>query len=108
MGFLDKFLGKKKIETLPAVQKKDVPVSIAVVVKGEKHFTIYQDGLGYYKAKHKSGKWLWDAFDDFQLLNSFEDAYESKSLEDIEEGCMHYIKSQQLTQVGTIEFIPSK
>ena len=110
MGFLDKILGKKDVANTTALAKvkTDEPISIAVVLKGEKHFTIYQDGNGYYKAKHKSGEWLFDAFDDWQLIPSFEYAYETTSLSDIEEGCMFYSKSQQLTKVGTIEFIPSK
>jgi hypothetical protein len=110
MGFLDKFLGKKKVETLPAVQSsnlpsKEEPASIAVVMKGKKYFDIFKDGNGYYRAQHRNGDWL---FTGEQLIGTYEYAKKQRSLEDIEESCCHYIKSQQLTQVGTIEFIPSK
>lgn len=107
MSILNKLLGKKS--TLPAIVENttQTPLSsgTAVVLKGEKHFTIYEDGNGKFRAQHKSGRWL---FDRDHLFMDKESATKYYDLEGCQTACMTYIKGQMLTQVGTIEFIPSK
>lgn len=102
MGLLDKILGKKPSTELV---RTDQPTSNpnTVILKGEKHFDIYEDGNGDFRAQHNSGMWL---FDTNHLFNYYEDATKFNSLESCQERCMRYVKGQMKTNVGTIEFIP--
>jgi hypothetical protein len=102
---LEKFFGSEPSTALVKAEVKPEDNPRLVVVKGEVHFEIFEDGNGNLSAKHKNGKWL-------ERKEHLTDFYEFRrkfyDLKSCHEDCFHYIRSRQLTKVGTIEFIPSK
>lgn len=76
-----------------------------ILVKTEKIFDIYKDGNGVIRAKHKSGKWLRDKEN---LIDFYVHAFKFSSVNQCHEMAEYYIRSLELTKIGTIEFIPNK
>lgn len=106
---LNKFLGVDEEKSLLPVRVniKSEPTAEEnpklVVVKGEVHFEIFEDGNGEFRAKHKSGDWYQT---EDHLASFFEYAHKFPSLERAQRAAMKYVLSRQLTKVGTVEFIP--
>lgn len=98
---LEKFFGEKTSTALALVKQEENPKLI--VLKGEVHFEIFEDGNGEFRAKHKSGDW-YQSKD--HLASFFEYAHKFSSLEAAQSASMKYVLSRQLTKVGTVEFIP--
>jgi len=95
----------KRIKELVMPNENNEPTRMEVIVENEKHFHIFQDGNGYFRAKHKSGMWLEKPE---YLTEFYEFAKKMSSMAEVNENCIYFIKSHQLKEIGTIEFIPKK
>jgi hypothetical protein len=112
MGMLELLLGKKRktdtVEQVTAVIKyptEPVICETTVVLKGKKEFDLYEDGNGYYRAQHHSGKWI--QYGD-HLCSYYEYAEKYRTLSAAQEAAIKWLKNHQLSHVGTIKFIPTK
>lgn len=99
---LENIFGKSNQTTALATIKPEENPKL-VVLKGEVHFEIFEDGNGEFRAKHKSGNWYQT---EDHLASFFEYAHKFPSLEAAQRASMKYVLSRQLTKVGTVEFIP--